>query len=210
MATFQAQIEDLTGTVAAGIDLDVILTASAKTILDMLPVRLLMKQSKVYVVTDTAGTDVSGDRVLMVDRGGRSAKEVPVTLKDQVGRLTSIHYATTESPVYWLEGTTAATAKLYFKPDPDATSDYEGHIHYVAYPSVLASESSITAFPSECEYAVVLHAAWTVLQQMLNVLLHTDHESEMVQVMREEIVNMENLYKHEMQRFVQFDKAAQQ
>lgn len=202
MATFQAQIEDLTGSVDAGIDLDVILTASAKTILDLLPVELLMKQAKVYQVTDTAGTDVSGDRVLLVDRGGRPAREIPVVLKDQVGRTTSIHYATTESPVYWLEGGAASTAKLYFKPNPDATSDDEGHIHYVTYPAVLATDSSITAFPAECEYAVVLHAAWTVLQQKLNVMLHTDNDPEMVSVAKGELENMKQLYAHEMQRFL--------
>jgi len=124
------------------------LKAGARIITDIMPV----EKVELYAseVTDTgSGIDITGRRMLY-DRTHKSGRPAPLfsaAMKAQFADTGSIYYATEKSPISYVELT-----KLYIKPSGGTGVG-------MTYPNPSYSDNSITGFPPEYEYGVILYAA---------------------------------------------------
>jgi hypothetical protein len=154
-------VQDYIGTVTTVGDLDKWLQAGAKFIIDLMPVGKAEKfTSSVTVVT--AGTTISGYRIIRVHKGGYVAIKIDAGYKTQAEDTNSIYYATTKSPAYYIEN-----GKAFVLPGG-------GILIGVAYPTPVNTDSSITNFPGEYENLVILYASIQGRIQQLTTQVMTD------------------------------------
>ena len=149
------------------------LTDGAKEVINHLPPSLKEKCMAISPLTDGNGLDVDAfGEILFVQREtGDSTtiyapcRRIPSMYGGMAGDSSSLmYYGTTTDPVYWIDGTGDAS-KLYVKPDPTANSDAK--IFHISYPTVAYDAITITNFPSEAEYLVVLYAAIKATEYMM-------------------------------------------
>ena len=166
MATFQTQIEDLTGSIG---DTDAItswLTDGAKEIINVLP------PSKKYLVAanntlnnNTLTMTVNGGDILDVTRNDgtidRPCRQITPLLRGKIQDENDVNYVTNSDPVYYLLNNT-----LTAYPTPTASETVA--ISYVSFPTVTYSANSISTFPNDYEYLVVLYAALKGLSRKMN------------------------------------------
>jgi chromosome segregation ATPase len=156
MSTLQDRIQDYCGTISDTAQLTDVLTAGAKVIVNAIPEEKLDLYSA--AITDSgSGATVSGHRLVRAHKSGYTARRVDAGLKSQVALATSMHKATTTSPVWYVENGSG-----YVLPSG-------GTIIGVAYPTVLYSDSSISSFPTEWIHGVVLYGVIQVLLSKSNV-----------------------------------------
>ncbi len=144
--TFQTRVQSYLGTgYAETATLSDNLTAGAKYIADLLPIDKLKK-----FVTDFAdigsGVSVAGMRLLGAHKSYIDAFEIPKGLKTQASDSASLYYATSTSPVYYIDG-----GKAYVLPSGGSVVGY-------TYPTVAYSDTVVASFPNELDHAVVLYA----------------------------------------------------
>jgi hypothetical protein len=193
MAIFKTQIEQLVGAITTASDMDDYLTATAREIIDLLPNELVYQYSAQQTFTDDlslVGKKVVGE----VTRNGIRAIPVPFSMSAKVADATSMHLATAGSPVFYLNGST-----LTVKPDTGALG---GATYLYTYEAFVNTESmsNYTTFPSNAEYALILGSAIKALQQKINVMIHTDEESELVAAVQVELQALNELYKLQLQQ----------
>ena len=169
--TFGAQITALTGINLSGdtnkASVDSFLTNAARDVLNMVPVQSLVT----FSITSTLDADpttfanAGNSIILSVVRKYdtkasssqigryRECRQVPFTkigiAENDSGYLESY---SKEDPIFYIQNNT-----LYVSPTPDAT--YDALVHYIHYPTVLYSESTINNFPLLLEQVVVYRAA---------------------------------------------------
>ena len=193
MAIFKTQIEQLVGAITTASDMDDYLTATAREIIDLLPNELVYQYSTQQ--TFTANLSLVGKKVVgEVTRNGIRAIPVPFSMSAKVADSTSMHYATNNSPVFYLNGTL-----LVVVPTPGAL---EGETFIYTYEAFVNTESmsNYATFPSNAEYALILGSAIKALQQKINVMIHTDEESELVAAVQVELQALNELYKLQLQQ----------
>ena len=207
MANFRVQIENLAGessfsTTAEETDyttmLDNFLLQSARNVLDILDEKYIHQNSIVLETTSGVGFDVTGLILSKVLRGSIGCVEVPLEMEAKVQlNSKSIYEPTSSSPIYYIKGQTATGAKLFIKPTP--TNLEPGAIFFLTIPSsVVNTASSISNFPDQAEYAVVIGSAVRVLQYKLNKLLHEDEDVELAQVVQQEMGSLNQMYMIEL------------
>ena len=76
-----------------------------------------------------------------------------------------MYFATVTDPVYWETSNSSGNPTLFVKPLP--TANQPSYVHHVAYPTITQDSTSITNFPDEFEYLVVLHAAIKATEYMM-------------------------------------------
>lgn len=159
--SFKTQIEDLTGSVGDDSALTQWLTDGAKEIINMLPDDLKVKcESKETITSGSFDLDGKGEitKVMNLSSASGSYWKVCRPISSEYGSLSddadSIYYATGASPVYWIESNDSGNPTLYVRPSSGTASAW-----YINYPSVANGDSSISNFPDEAEYLVVLFAA---------------------------------------------------
>ncbi len=193
MAIFKTQIEQLVGAITTASDMDDYLTATAREIIDLLPNELVYQYSTQQ--TFTANLSLVGKKVVgEVTRNGIRAIPVPFSMSAKVADSTSMHYATNNSPVFYLNGTL-----LVVVPTPGSL---EGETFIYTYEAFVNTESmsNYATFPSNAEYALILGSAIKALQQKINVMIHTDEESELVAAVQVELQALNELYKLQLQQ----------
>jgi len=131
MGTFQAKVQTYLGSgYSETTALSDNLTAGAKQVLDFIPEDKLEKVS--VDLTDTgSGVTATNLRILNPHKSNISAIPISKGLKTQATDSTSIHYATSTSPMWYIDA-----GKAYVIPSG-------GTINAVAYPSVVYTDSTI-------------------------------------------------------------------
>ena len=184
MASFQAKIEDLTGSIG---DVDAIsqwLTDGAKEIINLLPPELKIKASTRFTLNtstptldldnaDGTGGNLRGEMLyvarLSANSGGfqKVCREIPGMFGDLTNDSTDLmYYATVTDPVYFITNNSSGNPTLFVKPSP--TDAQPAYVHAIKYPVVAYGGAGIANFPDEAEYLVVLYAAIKGLHRLMN------------------------------------------
>ena len=179
MATFEAQVEALTtitigssSTFPTQAQLTQFLTDGAREIIGILPPDLLQYCTGVTELDDSPNTlaistDTDIGKIFYVTHsdGVRylPCRKIPAAFKASANDSTSLKYFGTDSdPVYWIAGTAtedSTTTATILEVFPTPTADKTSFVYHVAYPAVAYNNSSITNFPDNAEYRVVLYAS---------------------------------------------------
>ena len=185
MAVFKTQIQDIIGAFDDDVAINQFLTDGAKELINMMPLELKRKCSKVtnlYIGNTDTTMDLDGaGEILHVTRENANSgyyvgcREVNPIYADSANDSSSLHYATATDPVYWTESNSSGNPTLFVKPTPTAAQPAK--IMHVSYPVFDADGSgsniniktatAIVNFPDEAEYLVVLRAAITAAEYML-------------------------------------------
>jgi hypothetical protein len=207
MANFRVQIENLAGKSSFNSAqeetdytamLDNFLLQSARNVLDVLDDSYINQNNIVVSITDSSGYNVTNLKISKVLRNGVGCVEVPLEMESKLElNSKSIYEPTKNSPVYYIKGQTATGAKIFIKPTP--TNSEPGEIFFLSIPSSVPNTgSTISNFPDQAEYAVVLGSAVRLLQHKLNNLLHEDEDVELAQVVQQEMAILNQMYMVEL------------
>ena len=173
MANFDAQVVELVG-VTYSTDqaaLDQFITEGANEVINAMPRSIMERVAEETTVTD--GTTTSeGHKILHVLRNdGTIDQPCRLVLASKRGRIqdsSDMEFATTSDPAYYIQD-----GKINIFPN--------GNGLLVSMPTYSQSSpldasaiSTITNFPNEYEYLVVLYAAIKALQQVLNSIVLAD------------------------------------
>tara|TARA_B100000131_G_C18111517_1_gene609761 strand:+ start:307 stop:2142 length:1836 start_codon:yes stop_codon:yes gene_type:complete len=168
MATFQVQVEDLTGSIGDTTAISSWLQDGCKEVINFIPQTRLEEVASTTVFENTI--DVEGKKVLGVlrkDAGNSSyltpCRKVAPTKKGIIQDSSNMEYATTSDPAYWMDGDT-----LQVFPTSASTNDMSLVHISLDFSAVTYDDSSITNFPDEAEPAVVLYAARNGIQRLMN------------------------------------------
>ena len=152
------------------------LTDAAKEVINILPPKLKMKCAKItnlYIGnTDTTMVMDGIGSILHVTRENADSgyyigcREIPSILADSASDSSSLHYATSTDPVYWVESNSESVSTLFVRPTPTATQPAK--INHISYPLINNGASAIANFPDEAEHLVVLRAAITAAEYKLS------------------------------------------
>tara|TARA_R110000824_G_scaffold8003_1_gene36518 strand:- start:1879 stop:2568 length:690 start_codon:yes stop_codon:yes gene_type:complete len=153
------------------------LTDAAKEVIHLLPPNLKQKCAQIVVLNNTATTldlDAMGE-ILQVTRENADSgyqtpcRKIPAVYGGTASDSTNMmHYATATDPVYWTTSNDSDEALLFIKPDP--TANQTANVYHIGYPSsVPFSANTISNFPDEAEYLVVLRAAITTAEYLLAI-----------------------------------------
>ena len=123
--------------------------------------------------TPTGGTNVSVPVIGVTRKSAASngttyqCREISHTLKHEVQDEDNILYATETDPVYYIEPQSGTSAnKIKVLPLSSANLC---NATIVQYPAPAVTDTSITLFPDEYEYIVVLYASIKAVEQLLAV-----------------------------------------
>lgn len=151
------------------------LTDGAKEVLNILPKRYKLKCSTRTTLnnsTPTLDLDGKGDifHVVRLSADSNGFQKECRKIDAAKGDLTNdsndlMNYATVTDPVYWQTSNSSGNPTLFVKPTP--TANQPAYVHYLAYPTVAFDENSITNFPDEAEYIVILYAAIRATEYMM-------------------------------------------
>lgn len=154
MATFQTQVEAISGTVSSTPNLNIWLTDGATDVtrkLISIKKADLPRMASPIRVSATNGLDLSNSiHIVSVTRGSYPAYEVPESMSWKVYQPDSIHKATIRNPAYYIKNN-----HLYVAP----ISSTSAYASYVPLHNVLYTDTNIPRFPDEYNYAVVLYAS---------------------------------------------------
>ena len=170
MATFEEQINDLTG-FGTDTDRDAIndwLQAGVRKVMDVLPMSKLERMSEIQAFTSNVAVEDS--KILNVLRKDENNSNVLMPCRkidaSQSGRAADSSYmefATSSDPVYYVEN-----KRIYTLP-ASAASDDSKLVKIDEDRSTLTyDDTSIENFPREAESAVVLYASRNALIRLMN------------------------------------------
>ncbi len=174
MATFSAQIQSLAGSVTET-EIDQWMMDGTREIINILPPKLkeycYSKQTFTSAAANSEAETMITGQLGSVYAGSVECREIRPMDKHKASSSTSLEYASSTDPVYYVEGN-----KINILP-----ASSSGVYYVIANPSLDASaDSAITNFPNEAEYLVVLYAAIKVLQNKMNEMnasiVHSDQD----------------------------------
>lgn len=147
------------------------LTDGAKEVINFLPINLQRLCASMQTFTSTvAGSEaktLNTGKILSVFGGSQECRMISSIKKYKVSDPGDITYATSTDPVYYIE-----TNKINVLP-AGLSCKYEE----IQYPTVEFDHSTISAFPDEAEYLVVLYATIRAVQErMTNEAVNEDSE----------------------------------
>lgn len=171
MATFSAQVVDLVGTFSDETALDSFVTEGANEVISAMPRSAMERVAEETTVTDGSTTS-EGHKIIYVLRNDgtidQPCRRVSAYKRGRVQDSSDMEFATTSDPAYYIQD-----GKINIFPN--------GNGLMVSIPTYSQSSpldasgiSTITNFPDEYEYLVVLYAAIKALQQNLSGLVEAD------------------------------------
>lgn len=180
MATFEAQVEGLTGLSIDGssaptqTELTQFLTDGAKEVINLMPPSMLAECATQATLDNGTPTLVNMDgkgAVISVLRNDGTIDQpcrlIPSYKRGRITDSSDMEYATTSDPAYYLYQNI-----LTVYPTP--TSSNNAFVQHVSFPTVAFGDSSINSFPDEAEYLVVLYGAVKSLSNKINSLIKAD------------------------------------
>ena len=173
MANFDAQVIELVG-VTYSTDqaaLDQFITEGANEVINAMPRALMERVAEETTVVD--GTTTSeGHKILHVLRNdGTIDQPCRLVLASKRGRIqdsSDMEFATTSDPAYYIQD-----GKINIFPNGNGLMA-SMPTYSVNSPIDASASGTITNFPNEYEYLVVLYAAIKALQQVLNSIVLAD------------------------------------
>ena len=173
MANFDAQVVELVG-VTYSTDqaaLDQFITEGANEVINAMPRSIMERVAK--ETTFTNSTSSEGHKILHVLKNdGTIDQPCRLVLASKRGRIqdsSDMEFATSSDPAYYVQGAmitlfpTGTGGKLVSMPTYSQSSPLDA-----------SAIATITNFPNEYEYLVVLYAAIKALQQVLNSIVLAD------------------------------------
>ena len=186
---------------------------------------LMLLPSMAYRMTssttlNSSPTTMSTASVLQIisvtrNDGSRDRKAIQIRPED-AGDYTdtnSIYNATVYSPVYNVNGNTAAAEVLIF---PHCNSSGQlGRIFYFAYATNSTDLTAITAatlntshfLPSNLIHAIVLKACINILTSYISNQVQDEEDTEMLQLITSQLQSLQASFQAEMTRYVDPQKA---
>ena len=168
MATFQVQIEDLTGSLGDTTAINSWLQDGAKEVLSFIPQARLEDVASSENFTNDI--DVEGKKIISVLRKDANnnnyhmpCRKLPPSKMGMVLDSSYMEFATTSDPAYIVY-----TDMLNTFPASAATNDSRLVFVNLDFSSLTYDDSSISNFPDEAEPAVVLYAARNGIQRLMN------------------------------------------
>ncbi len=224
-ASIADRITDLIGSEYATIPslsyIDLI-NAAFNEVADTINEDLLIKYSAASqaVTSASSGTEGSGfsiedKKVLKVTRVDANSngieRECAPLLRAEFSSAkdsASIYYATAHSPVYSINGNTAAAEVLIF-PHCNG-SGQTGRIFYFSYATNLTNLTAITAatlntthfLPSNLIHAIVLKSCVNILSSYISKQVQDEEDSEMLTLVGQQLQGLEASYQKEVSRFI--------
>ena len=165
--SYKTRVEDLIGTVG---DDDLITQALQDTgndIINAMPDSKLLNYAKTTAIT-SSGLDVSSKKLLAVDKSDIRAYQIPAFEKAKYKDSNSIYLGSDSNPVYYIEDEKVFVIGL------GSSNETSGTAHYI--PLILLNESgadltnahsSVSNFPANAEYLLVIGSAVKCLQRLL-------------------------------------------
>ena len=173
MANFDVQIQDLIGTFSDQTAMDDFMTAGCKEIINALPDSMLYKCLDKATLNDSTSSlsnvDTYGKIFTVIreesDSVGavfRPCRYIPPHKRNVVKSDTAdMEYATATDPAYSIYEN---ALEVY----PTPTAGQVAEVQYVVFPTVDASAvSTISNFPDEAEYLVVLYASIKCVESLM-------------------------------------------
>ena len=167
MATFSAQVVDLVGTFSDETALDSFITEGANEVINAIP--RSMQERIAEETTVTSGTTTSeGHKVISMTRNDgtidQPCRNIQAWKRGRAADSSDMEYATATDPVYYTND-----GKFNILPSGGSGNKLVSIPTYSQSSPLDASAiSTITNFPNEAEYLVVLYAAVRALQQVMN------------------------------------------
>jgi len=158
--SLQTKIESIVGSQSDVAALTDWLQAGAKYITNILPEQRVEKYT-VDLTDAGSGISVLLHKVFGAHKSNYGARRVSSSLAAQVANTSSIYYAGTTDPVWYI-----LNGLAYVKPSG-------GTVRAMAYPLPLYTDSVITGFPLDLEYGVILYAAIQARLRQLSDLAMT-------------------------------------
>ena len=165
MATFSAQVVDLVGAFSDETALDSFITEGANEVINAMP-RSMQERVAEETAVSTGTTTSEGHKVLYMLRTDgtidQPCRRIPARQRGRVADSDDMEYATTSDPAYYVKDgkfniLPSGAGLLVSMPTYSQTSPLDA-----------SAISTITNFPNEAEYLVVLYAAIKALQQVMN------------------------------------------
>ena len=170
MATFQVQVEDLTGSLSDTTAISSWLQDGCKEVINFIPQTRLEEIASNSNFTDSK--DIESMKILSVLRRDANnsnyympCRKLPPSKMGMVHDSSNMDYATTSDPAYIIHGDVLNTF-------PQSAASNDSRVVYINldFSAVTYDDSSITNFPDEAEPAVVLYAARNGVQRLMNDL----------------------------------------
>ena len=173
MANFDAQVVELVGVTYSSDQaaLDQFITEGANEVINAMPRALMERVAEETAVVD--GTTTSeGHKILHVLRNdGTIDQPCRLVLASKRGRIqdsSDMEFATTSDPAYYIQD-----GKINIFPNGNGLMA-SMPTYSQSSPLDASAIATITNFPNEYEYLVVLYAAIKALQQVLNSIVLAD------------------------------------
>ena len=173
MANFDAQVIELVGGTYSTDQaaLDQFITEGANEVINAMPRSIMERVAEETTFTNTVSSE--GHKILHVLKNdGTIDQPCRLVLANKRGRIqdsSDMEYATSSDPAYYIQDSlvtlfpTGSGGKLVSMPTYSQSSPLDA-----------SAISTITNFPNEYEYLVVLYAAIKSLQQVLNSIVLAD------------------------------------
>ena len=172
MANFDAQVVELVG-VTYSTDqaaLDQFITEGANEVINAMPRSIMERVAKETTFTNTVSSE--GHKVLAVLKHDgtidQPCRKVPAFKRGRIQDSSDMEFANSSDPAYYIQNSLitlfpTGDGKLVSMPTYSQSSPLDA-----------SAISTITNFPNEYEYLVVLYAAIKALQQVLNSIVLAD------------------------------------
>jgi hypothetical protein len=168
METFKVQIEDLIGSVGD----DTLISSSIQDvgaeIISVAPLSKLKDVTKNTAIT-SGGLSIGAKKIIAVDKGDYTAREIPATDKARYKSTASIYAGSDTSPVFYVEG------QSIFVIGAAATGETSGTLHFVPIvptsngtADIVHGSDSIEHFPKEAIRLLVVGGAMRCLHRMIS------------------------------------------
>ena len=173
MARFDAQVVELVG-ITYSTDqaaLDQFITEGANEVINAMPRSIMERVAKETTFTNTVSSE--GHKVLAVLKNDgtidQPCRKVPAFKRGRIQDSSDMEFASSSDPAYYIQDSlitlfpTGSGGKLVSMPTYSQSSPLDA-----------SAIATITNFPNEYEYLVVLYAAIKALQQVLNSIVLDD------------------------------------
>ena len=173
MANFDAQVVELVG-VTYSTDqaaLDQFITEGANEVINAMPRSIMERVAEETTFTNTVSSE--GHKVLAVLKNDgtidQPCRKVPAFKRGRIQDSSDMEFASSSDPAYYIQDSlitlfpTGSGGKLVSMPTYSQSSPLDA-----------SAIATITNFPNEYEYLVVLYAAIKSLQQVLNSIVLAD------------------------------------
>ena len=158
MSTFSAKIADLIGSVSDTDAVSDALTTGFKLLIDMMPEHIFEEHSENVAVGASNGLAMGDFRIHKAFKGNYGARRVDSNLKGLVQNAGSIYYAVSTDPV-WL----VYNRRIYIYPNG-------GNLLKLDYPTVLYSDSDVSAIKAHLHQIPITYAAIQLLTHQIHTI----------------------------------------